>query len=168
MICKRALFIVLLAALSGCKEELAALNPSAPPTSAPSGPVTAPPPSPVVSAPAAPVQDEAPTVEPEPVEEAPPAVEPPPTHEVKLSWQAPATRENGDPLLPTEIAGFEIYFYEESCNSSCESILTVDKDIFSKALTLAEPGTWHFAIAVIDTQGLKSDLSNPVSVAVGS
>lgn len=87
---------------------------------------------------------------------------------VTLSWVMPVTRENGEPLTAAEITGFEIYYYKDDCNDMavCGTIDKVPGDVSSTVITLVEPGLWHFAAAVVDSNGVQSDFSNPVTVTV--
>ncbi len=103
----------------------------------------------------------------EPTPEEPEVVEPEPsTFDITISWSAPTTRANGDPLTVAELAGYEIYYYLEGDENNGEVIEVTNASATSQELTLTTAGNYYFAIASIDTEGLESEMSSPVSFLV--
>ncbi|ARN75004.1 fibronectin type III domain-containing protein [Oceanicoccus sagamiensis] len=85
---------------------------------------------------------------------------------VTLSWSIPTTRLNGDPLTIAELAGYEIYYYLEGDDSNGDIITINDGSATSQDIILTAPGTYNFAIATIDADGLESEISSPISLLV--
>lgn len=89
---------------------------------------------------------------------------------VELSWDAPATRENGEPITADEIAGYRIYQAIDgpvSDNPEGDYIAVTDgtsRDITMDLEPRSEPYVVRFAARAVDTNGLRSDLSNVVEV----
>lgn len=91
----------------------------------------------------------------------------PSTSSVNLSWTAPSSRQNGDQLSPSELAGYEIYYFEESSAEADGEILFINNAMATNA-TINEllPGTYLFAISAIDSNGLKSDLTDYIEAQI--
>ncbi|MFL0796096.1 MAG: hypothetical protein K6L73_01240 [Cellvibrionaceae bacterium] len=83
----------------------------------------------------------------------------------KLTWTPPSTRENGDPLSPGEIAGYYLHSINNRTND--EQIIYVEEDGTS-SVTLKDfsSGSYEVSIATIDTDGLRSDFSEPVDISI--
>lgn len=82
-----------------------------------------------------------------------------------LSWQVPTTRENGEPLSPSELAGYEIYVTREETGAG--EIFSIGDPLASSfSMQGLAAGTYDFAISAVDVSGLKSRLSNVVSKLV--
>lgn len=109
-----------------------------------------------------------PTPEPAPEPTPEPIPEPEPTPvEITLSWNMPTTRENGDALLASEIAGYEIYYFLEGTPEAAGEIVAINNgNTTQHSLTINQPGTYIFAISTIDLDGLQSDISDPVSLII--
>lgn len=91
-------------------------------------------------------------------------------NQVTLNWQIPSQRENGDALNSADIAGFEIYHAANiDSDKPVEEIVTIDSNQ-QTSLVLDElvDGEHHFAIATVDSTGLRSSLSEVVSTNVSS
>jgi hypothetical protein len=87
------------------------------------------------------------------------------TGSAALRWLVPLTRENGEPLSPSELGGYEIYVAHEESNA--DRIIAVnDATIDNYVVEDLADGTHHFAIVAIDINGLKSALSESVSEVV--
>ncbi len=105
---------------------------------------------------------ESPESESESTAETPPEVIPEPSREVLLSWTIPVERENGDPLSMADLAGYELVYLAEE--GGAEAVVVIDDpQTVSITVVLQIPATYHFAIAAIDSSGLRSDLSSVVS-----
>lgn len=169
---KIAVLLVAAVMLSACLEESGNSAPApAPPAAqpAPSLPPEPAPPAPSVEVPAEKPAPEAVLPPPSPPDQ--PTTEPedtaPLNTDVTLSWTAPLTRENGTPLLASEIQAYEIYYCVNDCQpEGSGTTIEVPGTPTKHTITLTEPGTWHFAVAVIDHDGLKSPLSNMVTVEI--
>jgi len=83
-----------------------------------------------------------------------PAPSDPDTTSVTLSWTAPLTRVDGSSISLGEIQSYEILY--GSSPDSLSNSFTVDGGQTSAEVTGLSPGTWYFAIRVIDTSGLTS------------
>jgi fibronectin type 3 domain-containing protein len=84
-----------------------------------------------------------------------------------LSWAAPVNRVNGQQLLASEIAGYEIIYTTDDNQGG--SVMVDDPGVLSYTLSGLAPATYYFTVVAIDSDGLKSDLSNMVSeVVVGT
>ncbi|MDX9874973.1 MAG: hypothetical protein RBS88_08695, partial [Spongiibacteraceae bacterium] len=136
--------------LAGCEDESSSpATPveSLPPvtTTPPPAPTPVPPapsepaPAPVQPVPETPVAPDQPTTEPED--------EAPVNTTVTLKWTAPSSRENGTPLLASEIKGYEIYYCKDDCEpEGSGTTVAVPGSPTSYDGTLDEVGTWHFAV----------------------
>jgi hypothetical protein len=87
------------------------------------------------------------------------------TTSTTLSWSIPTTRENGDPLGPRELQGYEI-FYTAEVDGTTASVYIDDPYTTSHTLDGLNPDTYHFAITAHDINGLQSALSDIVSTVV--
>ncbi|MFT7129533.1 MAG: hypothetical protein ACI89U_001650 [Gammaproteobacteria bacterium] len=84
---------------------------------------------------------------------------------VNLTWSIPTSRENGDPLAVGELASYEIYVVAE--NSGGDQVLIVNDPLTtSTTITDLQNDTYHFAISAIDANGLRSSLSELVSIVL--
>ncbi|MBY6070334.1 fibronectin type III domain-containing protein [Marinobacter salsuginis] len=86
-----------------------------------------------------------------------PATSQPETGTATLSWTAPLTRVDGSSISLSEIQSYEILY--GSSPESLSNTITVDGSQTSAEITGLSPGTWYFAIRVIDTDGLTSENS---------
>lgn len=81
----------------------------------------------------------------------------------ELSWTAPLTREDGSALAPGQIAGFRIY-YRLRHQENYEVIRIESPSTTRLSLAEMAPGAYEFAITTVDTEGLESRRSTPVTV----
>ncbi len=81
----------------------------------------------------------------------------PETGSATLSWTAPLTRVDGSSISLSEIQSYEILY--GSSPDRLSNTITVDGSQTSAEVTGLSPGTWYFAIRVIDTDGLTSENS---------
>lgn len=86
-----------------------------------------------------------------------PVTSQPETGTATLSWTAPLTRVDGSSISLSEIQSYEILY--GSSPESLSNTITVDGSQTSAEITGLSPGTWYFAIRVIDTNGLTSENS---------
>jgi hypothetical protein len=93
-----------------------------------------------------------------------PAPSEPDTGAVTLSWTAPLTRVDGSSISLSEIQSYEILY--GSSPDSLSNRFTVDGGQTSAEVTGLSPGTWYFAIRVIDTSGLASKNSEVLTHTV--
>jgi hypothetical protein len=83
---------------------------------------------------------------------------------ITLSWAPPSTREDGTALTLSELSGYEVYYYLDGTDASQGEVKQVSGGTTTTAeITLDGPGTYYFAIAARDQNGLVSNLSNYVS-----
>ena len=68
-------------------------------------------------------------------------------------------------MAESDIQAYEIY-YAESVNGQMQQIDTVDASELDYVATGLAAGTHYFSLVTVDTSGLKSALSTPVSVTV--
>lgn len=84
-----------------------------------------------------------------------------PANAALLSWTAPLTRENGESLALSEIAGFEVV-YGPSAENLDQSLAIGDSSVEELLVDELTEGTWYFAIRTLDTDGNRSRLSDVV------
>lgn len=88
-------------------------------------------------------------------------------HTVKLSWTAPSTREDNTPLALSEIAGYEVYYFQDGSSQDQGATQIINGgSTTSTQLDISSAGTYFFAVAAIDRNGQASSLSNYVSATV--
>jgi hypothetical protein len=84
-----------------------------------------------------------------------------------ISWNIPASRSNGDALPISELKGYEVYWTRSTDNAS--GVIKVNSaPETTTMLDVYTPGTYSFAMAAIDTAGLKSALSPVVETTLGN
>ncbi len=88
------------------------------------------------------------------------------TRNATAIWTAPTTRADGSVLYPSDIASYRVYYYREGAPTSEDTVVAVDGGSTSLNLPLTVVGTYVFAVTAIDTLGIESGLSAPVSVPV--
>lgn len=89
---------------------------------------------------------------------------PSPSGTVTLSWTAPSTRTDGSSISLSEIAYYVLSYGQTE--TDLDQSLQIDSDQTSHTFTELSPGTWYFSIKVVDTNGLTSEPSTPVSFSV--
>jgi len=82
-----------------------------------------------------------------------------------LAWNIPAEREDGKAIALSEISGYELYYTVEELNVDQTIVINGATQTQYKLEDIA-PGTYHIAISAIDNNGLRSRLSDPVTVEV--
>lgn len=86
---------------------------------------------------------------------------------VDASWTIPTSREDGSPLLTSDIQGYEIYYYKSGTPQNQGTVITVNGATQTSHTTgNLSAGTYYFAISSIDNNGVYSQLSNYVAVTV--
>lgn len=85
---------------------------------------------------------------------------------ISLSWSIPTQRENGEPLLSADIAGYELYYFrdDESSANCCTEVIygALNNSI---TLTINQAGDYYFAVSAFDRNAVYSDMSAPVSAS---
>jgi len=81
---------------------------------------------------------------------------------VQVSWTAPVARENGDPLLPSELGGYELLY---ACNGEPGITLNIPVDKVTHTTPVLQ-GTCEFSIAAYDTNGLYSEWSDVLTAEI--
>ena len=82
-----------------------------------------------------------------------------------ITWNRPLMRADDSSLTDSEIQSYEIY-HSDSANGTMERIDTVDAVYLDYTATGLAQGTHYFSLVTVDTSGLKSSLSDPVSVTI--
>lgn len=96
-----------------------------------------------------------------------PTPEPTTSKSITLSWTTPSSRANGDPLSPTEIGGYEVYYFkEDSQQGEGETLTITDPSANSVTTPKLATGTYYFAIASYDTTHLYSDISDYIDITI--
>ena len=83
--------------------------------------------------------------------------------DVEVSWEWPVSRENGDFLELSEIAGARLR-YQRTGDEPTLLILPGLNNTYT--VEKLPPGTWNFALATEDTNGLLSNYSNSNGVVI--
>ena len=78
----------------------------------------------------------------------------------RLTWTPPSTRSDGSPF--DDLSGYRIYYGIEPEKLSCRIEISDAKAVEWKVTDLS-PGTWHFAVASVDSANVESKLSGVVS-----
>ncbi len=84
--------------------------------------------------------------------------------EITINWGAPSTRENGDPLDLSDIAGYQILL-ENLDTGTFQYIYVSEADITSTSYTIQNlaDGSYQVSIAIVDQDGLYSDFTTPLA-----
>lgn len=86
---------------------------------------------------------------------------------VTTQWSIPTRREDGSPLLASDLSGYEIYYYKSGSNQSQGTVIAINNPNQTSHTTgMLSAGTYYFAISSIDSDGVYSQLSNYVAVTV--
>jgi hypothetical protein len=88
------------------------------------------------------------------------------TYQTKLTWVAPSTRENGQPLALTDIAGYEVY-WGRSIDARTGTIPVSGNTISTVTFEAQTPATYYFVISAVDTNGRRSLVSKMVETKFG-
>ena len=78
---------------------------------------------------------------------------------VTLSWVAPTRNADGTRL--TELAGYRVYFGQNSAH--LDQMISVRASVNQYTLADLANGTWYFAVSAYDADGAESRLIGPVS-----
>ena len=82
-----------------------------------------------------------------------------------ISWSRPLKRADDTDLAASEIQGYEIY-HGASAGGEMTPVDSVSADELEYTVTGLEQGTHYFSLVTVDTSGMKSNLSAPVSVTI--
>ena len=83
------------------------------------------------------------------------------------TWTIPDAREDGTPLAPEEIKGFEIYLFDTARTLGTERVINIPNGAqTSHEITDLAPGDYTAAIAAYDTTDLYSKPSDPVFFSI--
>lgn len=85
-----------------------------------------------------------------------------------LSWTPPLTRENGESLKMAEISGYKIGYYKEGEKIEDAKMISINNASTTEYVfnNLNSGVKYYFFIKTIDTNGLESSNSNPVSKTI--
>jgi hypothetical protein len=90
----------------------------------------------------------------------PPPPTPPATASVSLQWQPPTQNTDSSPL--TDLAGYRVY-YGSAPQSLDSSITIANPGIATYVVDNLQPGTWYFAVAAYNTNGVEGELSDVIT-----
>jgi len=82
---------------------------------------------------------------------------------VTLSWDSPTLRADGSPL--NDLAGFRI-LYGPSSEALDMTIELDNPELSGYVVNGLRPGTWYFAMTVVDHSGVQSDPSPMLEVSL--
>jgi hypothetical protein len=78
-----------------------------------------------------------------------------------IMWSAPIEKENGEPLTPDELSGFQIYY--GSLHNPYENVISIDSPyITSFTINELPVGEYSFSIVAVDATGRTSSFSNSI------
>ena len=112
-------------------------------------------------------QEQVAVTEPAPEESVEKSVEEPalPVEPPVLEWSAPLTREDGSSLADGEIRGYQLY-YRLRHQEEFQTLFVKSDSGTRLPLEDFDPGAYEFSITTVDTDGLESRRSDPVSVDI--
>ena len=95
-----------------------------------------------------------------------PIVVAPATANINIQWQAPTQRTDGTALASTDLAAFDIVYFDDA-TGTMRTIKIADPTLRNTQVTSLPRGTtYHFSITVTDTQGYSSTASPVVNLAL--
>lgn len=88
---------------------------------------------------------------------------------VHLDWNAPASRTDGSPLLLSDIAAYEIYYYLEGGSEMTINLPATDANgnhVSEYTVMALVAGQYYFSIATIDGNNVVSEFIEPVALLI--
>jgi len=74
------------------------------------------------------------------------------TSSITISWLPQAMNANGDPLSPSEISGYEVYYSSEDSSKSEGGLIYVDSGTTTEVtINNLSPGTYQFSISAVES-----------------
>lgn len=89
----------------------------------------------------------------------------PVTQTAQLTWTIPTTRADGTALAVSELAGYEVYYTNDSGSVSVTLSVSGASTVSTTVASLTT-GNYYFSISAVDSTGLKSALSSVVTYTV--
>lgn len=89
----------------------------------------------------------------------------PKSYNASVSWTIPSARADGTPLTAGELAGYEVYYTNDSGSVTASLPVSGGSTVNAVVSNLAS-GSYYFSISAIDSTGLKSVLSTVASITV--
>jgi len=83
---------------------------------------------------------------------------------VEMSWSIPTAREDGTPLLVSELASYTLYVLDSE--GPVQVVVVNDGAVTSYVFTDLQPGTYMFEVAATDTTGAEGAPSDSVTYRV--
>jgi len=77
--------------------------------------------------------------------------------ELTFTWDEPTERENGDPMQPDEIGGYEFRFYEQGADEADAVVIPREGEPITGYTIMVPEGEHEYSIAAFDTNGLYSE-----------
>jgi len=88
------------------------------------------------------------------------------TVNVLVSWEAPTVRTDGAALDISELASFDIYYFDD-LTGTLQSVHVSDPALRQWRIpALPKSTTYHFSVVTTDAQGVTSASSEVVSIAL--
>ncbi len=88
-------------------------------------------------------------------------------YSVHVTWTAPTTRADGSALAMSALEGYRLFYIRDGSSPNEDASVTIGGGATTSAdLSLNIAGTYTFAITAIDSSGVESVLSAPVSVTL--
>ena len=81
--------------------------------------------------------------------------------DVSLSWTAPAEREDDQPMLLSDIAGYKVYYGTTQGNYN-DSVNINDGTATGHTFKDFASGTYYFVVTTYDVDGRESEYSTPI------
>lgn len=82
-----------------------------------------------------------------------------------LAWIAPSERENNQPILLSDIAGYKIYYGNKQ--GSYNNSVTINNSIAENHTFSTLPtGTYYLVMTTLDTGGRESQFSSEVTITI--
>jgi hypothetical protein len=86
------------------------------------------------------------------------------TGSATLSWTPPTLNSDGSTL--TDLAGYQVR-YGASPSDLSQSVSLTNASLSTYVIDNLTPGTWYFAVAAVNSQGVSSALSSVASKTIG-
>lgn len=89
------------------------------------------------------------------------------TGTVKLSWNAPVKNANGQPIAPSDLGGYKIYY--GASQTSLDHVINVpDGQTTDYSVGDLSTGSYYFAISAYDSYGSEGPRTTPVRIDLSS
>jgi hypothetical protein len=83
---------------------------------------------------------------------------------VTINWAAPTTRVDGTALKSTDLASFDVLYFDDATGTLRTARVTNPAQRSMQVSSLKRKTTYHFSITATDTKGATSSASNTVDL----